>query len=107
MRSPPAANKALITLNELRNITRAAGIGNMTTNAWTLSTELSILMDAYWRASNYLSVGWIYLLDNPLLRRPLALTDIKHMRIPKRLAQASPQRHSLIARLPDRDRPGS
>ena len=32
--------------------------------------ELS-LIDAYWRAANYLSVGQIYLLDNPLLRRPL------------------------------------
>ena len=29
------------------------------------------LMDAYWRASNYLSVGQIYLLDNPLLKEPL------------------------------------
>ena len=28
-------------------------------------------MDAYWRAANYLSVGQIYLLDNPLLREPL------------------------------------
>jgi len=36
-------------------------------------------MDAYWRAANYLSVGQIYLLDNPLLKRPLALADIKHM----------------------------
>jgi xylulose-5-phosphate/fructose-6-phosphate phosphoketolase len=34
-------------------------------------------MDAYWRAANYLSVGQIYLLDNPLLRRPLELADIK------------------------------
>jgi xylulose-5-phosphate/fructose-6-phosphate phosphoketolase len=34
-------------------------------------------MDAYWRAANYLSVGQIYLLDNPLLRRPLSLKDIK------------------------------
>jgi xylulose-5-phosphate/fructose-6-phosphate phosphoketolase len=34
-------------------------------------------MDAYWRAANYLSVGQIYLLDNPLLRRPLTLDDIK------------------------------
>jgi xylulose-5-phosphate/fructose-6-phosphate phosphoketolase len=31
----------------------------------------------YWRAANYLSVGQIYLLDNPLLRRPLALDDVK------------------------------
>jgi xylulose-5-phosphate/fructose-6-phosphate phosphoketolase len=36
-------------------------------------------MDAYWRAANYLSVGQIYLYDNPLLKRPLALTDVKHM----------------------------
>jgi xylulose-5-phosphate/fructose-6-phosphate phosphoketolase len=36
------------------------------------------LMDAYWRACNYLSVGMIYLKDNPLLRRPLRVEDIKH-----------------------------
>ena len=34
-------------------------------------------MDAYWRAANYLSVGQIYLLDNPLLRKPLTLDHIK------------------------------
>ncbi len=34
-------------------------------------------LDAYWRAANYLSVGQIYLLDNPLLRRPLRLEDVK------------------------------
>ena len=34
-------------------------------------------IDAYWRAANYLSVGQIYLLDNPLLTRPLTLADIK------------------------------
>ena len=33
--------------------------------------------DAYWRAANYLSVGQIYLLDNPLLKEPLARTHIK------------------------------
>jgi len=36
-------------------------------------------MDAYWRAANYLSVGQIYLYDNPLLKRPLTLGDIKPM----------------------------
>jgi len=35
------------------------------------------LIDAYWRAANYLSVGQIYLLDNPLLEQPLALTHVK------------------------------
>jgi len=45
----------------------------------TLTPDLLESMDAYWRAANYLSVGQIYLLDNPLLKRPLVLTDIKHM----------------------------
>ena len=44
-----------------------------------LSPELLNKMDAYWRAANYLSVGQIYLYDNPLLERPLALADVKHM----------------------------
>ncbi len=35
------------------------------------------LIDAYWRAANYLSVGQIYLLDNPLLREPLTLDHVK------------------------------
>jgi xylulose-5-phosphate/fructose-6-phosphate phosphoketolase len=35
------------------------------------------LMDAWWRAANYLSVGQIYLLDNPLLERPLERADLK------------------------------
>ena len=34
-------------------------------------------LDAYWRAANYLSVGQIYLLANPLLREPLTLEHIK------------------------------
>ena len=34
-------------------------------------------MDAYWRAANYLSVGQIYLADNPLLREPLTLAHVK------------------------------
>src|SRR5580698_3505957 len=42
-----------------------------------LTAELVHRMDAYWRAANYLSVGQIYLYDNPLLRRPLELSDVK------------------------------
>ena len=34
-------------------------------------------MDAWWRANNYLTIGQIYLQDNPLLRRPLVSDDIK------------------------------
>ena len=41
--------------------------------------ELLEKMDAYWRAANYLSVGQIYLKDNPLLREPLKAAHIKKM----------------------------
>jgi xylulose-5-phosphate/fructose-6-phosphate phosphoketolase len=44
-----------------------------------LTQELLLRMNAYWRAANYLSVGQIYLYDNPLLKRPLTLADVKHM----------------------------
>ena len=44
-----------------------------------LAQELLARMNAYWRAANYLSVGQIYLYDNPLLKRPLTLADVKHM----------------------------
>ena len=42
-----------------------------------LSDQERALMDAYWRAANYLSVGQIYLYDNPLLKKPLAKEHIK------------------------------
>jgi len=42
-----------------------------------LSPEVLGRMDAYWRAANYLSVGQIYLYDNPLLRKPLELAHVK------------------------------
>ena len=42
-----------------------------------LSTEELRKMHAYWRAANYLSVGQIYLLDNPLLKEPLTLAHVK------------------------------
>ncbi|MGB7756129.1 MAG: hypothetical protein WBL23_08705 [Salinisphaera sp.] len=43
----------------------------------TLIPEMLQRMDAYWRAANYLSVGQIYLYDNPLLNGPLSLERIK------------------------------
>jgi xylulose-5-phosphate/fructose-6-phosphate phosphoketolase len=45
----------------------------------TLDAELARKINAYWRAANYLSVGQIYLCDNPLLREPLTLQHIKRM----------------------------
>jgi len=43
----------------------------------TLHPELLHKMDANWRAANYLSVGQIYLYDNPLLKEPLKLSHVK------------------------------
>ncbi len=42
-----------------------------------LSDDLLRRMDAYWRAANYLSVGQIYLYDNPLLKEPLKPEHVK------------------------------
>jgi xylulose-5-phosphate/fructose-6-phosphate phosphoketolase len=42
-----------------------------------LSPDLLQKMNAYWRAANYLSVGQIYLFDNPLLKKPLTLEHVK------------------------------
>ncbi len=42
-----------------------------------LSPEMLEKMDAYWRAANYLSVGQIYLYQNPLLREPLDISHVK------------------------------
>jgi xylulose-5-phosphate/fructose-6-phosphate phosphoketolase len=44
-----------------------------------LSPDLLRKIDAYWRAANYLSVGQIYLWDNPLLRQPLTPAHVKHV----------------------------
>ena len=46
-------------------------------NGGPLSADELRRMDAYWRAANYLSVGQIYLLDNPLLKEPLTLDHVK------------------------------
>ena len=48
-----------------------------TGSANALTPEDLRRIDAYWRAANYLSVGQIYLLDNPLLREPLTLDHVK------------------------------
>src|SRR6266705_520522 len=42
-----------------------------------LTPDLLRKMHAYWRAANYLSVGQIYLYDNPLLKRALRIQDVK------------------------------
>ena len=52
---------------------------NTTAAANTLSPQLLRRIDAYWRAANFLSVGQIYLRDNPLLKEPLRPEHIKRM----------------------------
>jgi xylulose-5-phosphate/fructose-6-phosphate phosphoketolase len=54
-------------------------MNNKNVTKQALSNKLLANIDAYWRAANYLSVGQIYLYDNPLLKRPLKLSDIKRM----------------------------
>ena len=56
--------------------TRTAAAPDLST-ARPLDKEGLRLINAFWRAANYISVGQIYLLDNPLLKRPLSLEDIK------------------------------
>jgi len=52
---------------------------NISNQKDVLSPELLNNMHAYWRAANYLSVGQLYLRDNPLLKEPLKLEHIKNM----------------------------
>ena len=67
------------TLNpeQLQTTAGAAGEKELAVKTNTLTPELLHKIDAYWRAANYLSVGQIYLYDNPLLKQPLKLSDVK------------------------------
>src|SRR6266536_6592946 len=59
------------------DVKRKTGDGSKSAGIGPLTTEELRQMDAYWRASNYLSVGQIYLLDNPLLKESLKREHIK------------------------------
>ncbi len=56
---------------------KTAGDNKAAVENGPLSAEELRKMHAYWRAANYLSVGQIYLLDNPLLKEPLTLKHVK------------------------------
>ena len=58
-------------------VKRKTGDGSKASAAGPLSAEELRKMHAYWRAANYLSVGQIYLMDNPLLKEPLQLKHVK------------------------------
>jgi xylulose-5-phosphate/fructose-6-phosphate phosphoketolase len=51
-------------------------LARVTAGDASIDKEIALL-DRYWRAANYLSVGQIYLMDNPLLKRPLVAEDVK------------------------------
>lgn len=61
----------------LRLETKTMITNMLTAKTNTLTPELLHKIDAYWRAANYLSVGQIYLYDNPLLKQPLKLSHVK------------------------------
>jgi xylulose-5-phosphate/fructose-6-phosphate phosphoketolase len=64
-------------MSEATTIETATPPAQVTAGKGPLSDEQLARMDAYWRAANFLSVGQIYLKDNPLLKRPLTLDDVK------------------------------
>ena len=68
-----------------------------------LSAEEVWLLNAYWRAANYLSVGQIYLYDNPLLREPLKLEHVNLRVLMERVCEyyvraAQPKRLTITCR---------
>src|SRR5205085_1430570 len=71
-RPPPARQGSRGFRQSSKRMAQAAA----TSSAPLTADELKRI-DAYWRAANYLSVGQIYLLDNPLLRQPLRLEHVK------------------------------
>src|SRR3569833_3397277 len=54
---------------------------NLLIEANPLSQEAVTQIDDYWRAANYLSVGQLYLRDNPLLKKPLEMAHVKAMQL--------------------------
>ena len=66
-----------VRFNPMLKVRRTKPVNQPKVATNPLSPELLKKMDAYWRALNYLSVGQIYLLDNPLLRRPLKRQHVK------------------------------
>src|SRR6516164_5943710 len=69
-----ATKRKKVSVNGAR---RAEGTVRSATKDAPLSRDELNKIDAYWRAANYLSVGQIYLYDNPLLKKPLVKEHIK------------------------------
>src|SRR5436309_156245 len=72
-----AGNTESLRLDDPTLSTSSAGRGTTMGIKGPLSREELAKIDAYWRAANYLSVGQIYLYDNPLLKEPLTTRHVK------------------------------
>src|ERR1017187_3722972 len=75
MKKAPERKTGMLVKNGVKDI--ATTTEQMNKKDKSLSPDLLRKMDAYWRAANYLSVGQIYLYDNPLLKEPLKLAHVK------------------------------
>src|SRR5262245_32616303 len=75
MRTPCLLTQAQVGAGNIQ--VRNAGSGRRRIMPNALTDKERKLIDAYWRAANYLSVGQIYLYDNPLLKKPLSKEHIK------------------------------
>src|SRR5258708_24102563 len=75
----PAKSSSGIAGYQARRKTRASnkGVSSRGISSNQLSPELLQKMDAWWRAANYLNIGQIYLMANPLLKEPLKTEHIK------------------------------
>ena len=79
MKRKSSSKRTKATVDENETVTKKNKIDLISevTEATPIPKEF-VLLDRYWKASNYLAVGQIYLLDkNPLLKRKLELSDVK------------------------------
>jgi xylulose-5-phosphate/fructose-6-phosphate phosphoketolase len=67
----------LMVMTQKSKTTHKSSGADIEAKAKPLNADLAEKIDAYWRAANYLSVGQIYLYDNPLLKKPLSKAHIK------------------------------
>src|SRR5664279_6576825 len=70
-------HRALNTPVSTQNLANDKDVAAPAKSAVALDSQELHLLDAYWRAANYLSVGQIYLYDNPMLREKLTLEHVK------------------------------
>ena len=66
-----------LTPKPLHKTPEAVNERELTVKTGTLTPALLHKINSYWRAANYVSVGQIYLYDNPLLKEPLKLSHVK------------------------------